>query len=55
MKRKMVSVGDDVQGTGANTGTALWGDNLFNDGAGIERLTKMAGFLQNNMQIGAEY
>lgn len=47
--------GDDGQGTGANTGPALWGENSFNDGAGMGRLTKMAGYLQNNMPIGAEY
>lgn len=47
--------GDDGQGTGANTGPALWGDDSFNDGAGMGRLTKMAGYLQNNMPIGAEY
>src|SRR5699024_11037071 len=47
--------GDDEQGTGTNTGPALWGENSFNDGAGMGRLTKMAGYLQNNMPIGAEY
>src|SRR5690625_640040 len=47
--------GDDGQGTGANSGPALWGENSFNDGAGMGRLTKMAGYLQNNMPIGAEY
>ena len=47
--------GDAGQGTGANTGPALWGDDSFNDGAGMGRLTKMAGYLQNNMPIGAEY
>lgn len=44
----------DGQGTGANSGPALWGDDSFNDGAGMGRLTKMAGYLQNNMPIGAE-
>lgn len=47
--------GDDGAGTGANTGPALWGDNSFNDGAGMGRLTKMAGYIQNNMPIGDEY
>lgn len=45
----------DGAGTGANSGPALWGDESFNDGAGMARLTKMAGYLQNNMPIGAEY
>ncbi|MGM8213123.1 c-type cytochrome [Virgibacillus sp. W0430] len=45
----------DGAGTGANTGPALWGDNSFNDGAGMSRMTKMAGYIKNNMPIGAEY
>lgn len=45
----------DGSGTGANSGPALWGDNSFNDGAGMGRLTKMAGYIQNNMPIGEEY
>lgn len=44
----------DGAGTGANSGPALWGDNSFNDGAGMGRLTKMAGYIQNNMPIGDE-
>src|SRR5699024_2464812 len=47
--------GDDGSGRGANSGPALWGDNSFNDGAGMGRLTKMAGDIQNNMPIGEEY
>lgn len=43
----------DGSGTGANTGPALWGENSFNDGAGMARLSKMAGYIQNNMPIGA--
>lgn len=43
----------DGSGIGANTGPALWGDGSFNDGAGIARMTKMAGYIQNNMPIGA--
>lgn len=43
----------DGAGTGANTGPALWGDNSFNDGAGMARMSKMAGYIQNNMPIGA--
>src|SRR5699024_10460876 len=46
--------GDDGAGTGANSGPALWGDNSFNDGAGMGRLTKAAGYIQNNMPIGEE-
>lgn len=44
----------DGAGTGSNTGPALWGDDSFNDGAGIARMTKMAGYIQNNMPVGAE-
>lgn len=44
----------DGSGTGANSGPALWGDNSFNDGAGMARMTKMAGYIKNNMPIGAE-
>jgi len=47
--------GDSGEGTGANSGPALWGEDSFNDGAGMGRLTKMAGYLQNNMPIGNEY
>ncbi|VDG98405.1 putative bifunctional cbb3-type cytochrome c oxidase subunit II/cytochrome c [Lysinibacillus sphaericus] len=42
----------DGSGTGSNTGPALWGDGSFNDGAGIARLTKMAGYVHNNMPVG---
>lgn len=45
----------DGSGTGANTGPALWGENSFNDGAGMGRLTKITGYIQNNMPIGDEY
>ncbi len=44
----------DGSGTGSNTGPALWGDGSFNDGAGIARMSKMAGYIQNNMPVGAE-
>src|SRR5690606_22108631 len=44
----------DGSGTGSNTGPALWGDDSFNDGAGIARMTKMAGYIQQNMPVGAE-
>lgn len=39
----------DGSGIGANTGPALWGDNSFNDGAGLTRLSKMTAFIQRNM------
>uniref|UniRef100_UPI003D2FC615 c-type cytochrome n=1 Tax=Bacillus velezensis TaxID=492670 RepID=UPI003D2FC615 len=43
----------DGSGTDANTGPELWGGNSFNDGAGMARMSKMAGYIQNNMPIGA--
>lgn len=45
----------DGSGTGANSGPALWGENSFNDGAGMGRLTKITGYIQNNMPVGSEY
>ncbi|RPE14208.1 cytochrome C [Chitinophaga lutea] len=33
----------------------LWGSGSFNTGAGIYRLTKMAGFIKNNMPPGSSY
>ncbi|QUW20779.1 c-type cytochrome [Sporosarcina sp. Marseille-Q4063] len=39
----------DGAGTGPNTGPALWGEGSFNDGAGMARLSKFAGFIKNNM------
>lgn len=45
----------DGSGTGANSGPALWGDDSFNDGAGLGRLTKLTGYIQNNMPVGNEY
>ncbi|NKE06051.1 c-type cytochrome [Mesobacillus selenatarsenatis] len=42
----------DGSGTGTNTGPAVWGENSFNDGAGMSRLTKMAGYVQKNMPKG---
>lgn len=44
----------DGSGTGATTGPALWGDDSFNDGAGMARLTKAAGYIQDNMPVGQE-
>lgn len=54
-KNCMTCHADDGSGTGANSGPALWGDDSFNDGAGMTRLSKMAGYIQNNMPIGADY
>ena len=53
-KNCMSCHGDEGQGTGANSGPALWGDDSFNDGAGMGRLTKSAGYIQNNMPVGEE-
>ncbi|MER2128408.1 c-type cytochrome [Solibacillus sp.] len=44
----------DGSGIGANTGPALWGETSFNDGAGLARMSKMAGFIQAYMPIGQE-
>src|SRR5690625_3677701 len=46
--------GENGEGIGANTGPALWGENSFNDGAGLTRLSKMAGYIQNNMPPDAK-
>lgn len=46
--------GEEGEGTGTNSGPALWGDDSFNDGAGMSRLTKAAGYIQNNMPVGEE-
>lgn len=46
--------GENGEGIGANTGPALWGDNSFNDGAGMARMVKMAGYIKNNMPPGDE-
>lgn len=54
-KNCMACHATDGSGTGANSGPALWGDDSFNDGAGMSRMTKMAGYIQNNMPIGEEY
>lgn len=42
----------DGSGIGANSGPALWGENSYNDGAGIARLSKAAGYIQRNMPKG---
>lgn len=41
--------GQNGEGKGATVGPALWGENSFNDGAGMGRLSKIAGYIQNNM------
>lgn len=33
----------------------LWGQNSFNDGAGLFRIGSMAGFVKNNMPLGTTY
>ena len=33
----------------------LWGPNSYNTGAGLHRLTRLAGFIKNNMPFGATY
>lgn len=42
----------DGSGTSDSTGPPLWGDGSFNEAAGINRLSKAAGFIQNNMPKG---
>ena len=44
----------DGSGTGSNTGPAVWGEGSFNDGAGLARMSNMAGYIQNNMPKGNE-
>lgn len=51
-KNCMTCHGENGEGIGPNTGPALWGDNSFNDGAGLTRLSKMAAYIKNNMPIG---
>lgn len=53
-KNCMSCHGENGEGIGANTGPALWGENSFNDGAGLTRLSKMAAYIQNNMPPGEE-
>ncbi|MDB5000576.1 MAG: cytochrome [Mucilaginibacter sp.] len=37
------------------TNPPLWGKHSYNDGAGMYRLTNLAGFVKNNMPFGATY
>lgn len=46
--------GGNGEGIGANIGPAVWGENSFNDGAGMARMTKMAGYIYRNMPVGQE-
>ncbi|WP_085504927.1 c-type cytochrome [Thalassobacillus devorans] len=46
--------GADGAGRSPNSGPALWGDGSFNDGAGMGRLSKAAGYIQANMPKGDE-
>ncbi|MEJ8545514.1 c-type cytochrome [Brevibacillus borstelensis] len=39
-------------GTGSNSGPALWGDNSFNIGAGMGRISTAAGYIKRNMPLG---
>lgn len=43
----------DGSGNGATTGPALWGENSFNNGAGMGRISTAAGYIQRNMPKGA--
>lgn len=40
---------EDGKGRGPNEGPALWGEDSFNDGAGMSRLSKISGFIQKYM------
>jgi len=44
--------GEDGSGSGAITGPALWGENSFNNGAGMARMGTAAGFIKRNMPLG---
>lgn len=39
----------------AYTYPPLWGPNSYNIGAGLHRLTRLAGFIKNNMPFGSTY
>jgi thiosulfate dehydrogenase len=42
----------DGSGSSDHTGPPLWGDGSFNEAAGMTKLEKAAGFIQNNMPKG---
>jgi thiosulfate dehydrogenase len=48
-KQCIVCHATDGSGGGPNTGPPLWGDGSFNDAAGMNRISKAAAFIQNNM------
>jgi len=37
------------------TSPPVWGEHSFNDGAGMYRISNLAGFIKNNMPFGATY
>lgn len=45
---------EDGSGSGPNSGPALWGKDSFNDGAGLARMSKMAGYIKEYMPVGNE-
>ncbi|WNS74399.1 c-type cytochrome [Bacillus sp. DTU_2020_1000418_1_SI_GHA_SEK_038] len=51
-KSCMTCHGENGEGTGANSGPALWGENSFNIGAGMARIRTAAGYIKRNMPIG---
>jgi len=60
MKKCMQCHGPDGEGkkridTAGYQYPPLWGDGSFNTGAGIYRITKMAGYIKNNMPQGANH
>ncbi|MUV36346.1 Thiosulfate dehydrogenase [Lentibacillus sp. JNUCC-1] len=44
----------DGSGTSDHTGPQLWGDGSFNEAAGMTKIEKASGFIQNNMPKGKE-
>ena len=60
LQKCQVCHGADGEGKLANdkkqyTYPPLWGNNSYNDGAGMYRLGNLAGFVKNNMPFGASY
>lgn len=50
-KNCMTCHAEDGSGTGPNQGPPLWGEDSFNDGAGMARLGKASGFIRDNMPL----
>lgn len=46
--------GTEGEGTSDHTGPPLWGDDSFNAAAGMNKIEKASGFIQNNMPKGYE-